>query len=296
MDQEFDVVVCGSGAGGMTAALCAAQAGLRAVVLEKAAVYGGTTAASGGGIWIPCNAQMGAAGFSDSDAEALGYLRLLIGEAVPQARLEAYVRNAREMVAFMDREFGVRFNVVPKYPDYFPHKPGGKEGARSMQPAVVDGRELGEEFGRMRPAFPSTQVFGRIAMDQVEAHTLFARSAGWLWLTLKLIFNYYTDFAWRRRTARDRRLTMGQALVASLRLALLRRNVPLWLDTRLDSLVVEQGRVTGVTAVRAGQPVRLAARRGVVLATGGFESNQALREQYLPAPTQAAWTAARSWT
>jgi 3-oxosteroid 1-dehydrogenase len=291
-NQEFDVVVAGSGAGGMTAALCAAQMGLKAVVIEKAEVYGGTTAVSGGGIWVPCNDQMAAVGYSDSAADALAYLKLLTAGEVPQARLEAYVANAREMVRYLDRELGVRFRVVPKYPDYYPDKPGGKDGARSMQPAVVDAAGLGDEFDRQRPGFPSTKVLGRFAMDQVEAHVLFAKSPGWWWILLKLVWNYVTDFAWRRRTPRDRRLTMGEALVASLRLAMLRKNVPLLLGTKLESLVTEQGRVTGVVATQQGKTLRLAARKGVVLATGGFESNQALREQYLPAPTQAAWSAA----
>jgi 3-oxosteroid 1-dehydrogenase len=291
MDQQFDVIVCGSGAGGMTAALCAKQLGLSSVVVEKAEVYGGTTAVSGGGIWIPCNDQMASAGFSDSDAEALTYLKHLIGADVPPSKLEAYVRNAREMVKELDA-LGVRFEVVPRYPDYYPDKPGGKEGARSMQPAAVDARELGEEFERQRPAFGSTKVFGRVSMDQVEAHKLFARAPGWIGLTLKLFWNYFTDFSWRRRTRRDRRLTMGEALVASLRLALRRQDVPLMLGTRLDSLITEQGRVVGVVVTRNGQPQRLLARRGVVLATGGFESSQALREQYLPAPTRTEWTAA----
>src|SRR5512146_1489019 len=133
-DQQFDVIVAGSGAGGMTAALCCQQLGLSTVLIEKSAHYGGTSAVSGGGIWIPCNDQMEGAGFKDSEAEALAYLRLLIGNDVPQARLEAYVRTAREMVRHLAQHFDVRFNVVPKYPDYYPDKPGGKEGARSMQP------------------------------------------------------------------------------------------------------------------------------------------------------------------
>jgi len=180
VDHQFDVIVAGSGAGGMTAALCCAQLGLHTVLIEKSDRFGGTSAVSGGGIWIPCNDQMPGTGFSDSDAEALTYLKHLIGDAVPQSKLETYVRNAREMVKHMAEQFDVRFRVVPKYPDYYPDKPGGKDGARSMQPAIVDAAELGEEFFRQRPAFASTQVFGRIAMDQVEAHTLFARSTGWI--------------------------------------------------------------------------------------------------------------------
>ena len=291
-DRQYDVVVAGSGAGGMTAALCCAQLGLSTVLIEKSDRYGGTSAVSGGGIWIPCNDQMAAAGFSDSEADALGYLRTLIGNDVPAAKLEAYVRNARQMVAHLGRHFDVQFAVVPKYPDYYPEKPGGRSGARSMQPLAMDARELGNEFERQREPFKSTLVLGRIAMDQVEAHTLFARSAGWIWLMLKLLWNYWTDLRWRRRTWRDRRLTLGQGLVGQLRRAMLARNVPLLLEAGLESLVSEQGRVTGVVVRQHGKVVRLGARRGVVLATGGFESSQALREQYLKAPTRAQWTAA----
>lgn len=292
VDQQYDVVVCGSGAGGMTAALCAGQLGLSAVVIEKSDRYGGTSAVSGGGIWIPCNDQMAGAGMPDSEAEALTYLKHLIGSDVPASKLEAYVRYAREMVGYLAQHLDVRFSVVPKYPDYYPDKPGGKAGARSMQPVPVDALELGAEFERQREPLRSTLVLGRIAMDQVEAHTLFARSAGWVWLTIRLLWNYWTDFSWRRRTWRDRRLTLGQALTGSLRLAMLRRQVPLLLETGLQSLIAEQGRVTGVVVQQRGKTLRLGARRGVIIATGGFESNQSLREQYLRAPTQAQWTAA----
>jgi 3-oxosteroid 1-dehydrogenase len=292
MDQQFDVIVAGSGAGGMTAALCCRKLGLSSVVLEKADVYGGTTAVSGGGIWIPCNPQMAALGIADSEADALTYLTYLTGGEVPQARLEAYVRNAREMVGYMDRELGVRFEVVPKYPDYYPDKPGGKAGARSLQPVAQDARTLGAEFDRQREPFKGTLVLGRVAMDQIEAHTLFGRAQGWLWLMLKLMWNYWTDFSWRRKTWRDRRLTLGQGLAASLRLAMLKTDVPLLLNTKLESLITEQGRVTGVVVTQNGKTLRLGARKGVVLATGGFESSQELRERYLPKPTQAQWTAA----
>src|SRR6185436_18509050 len=108
-DQTFDVVVVGSGAGGMTAALCCQQLGLNTVLIEKSDLYGGTSAVSGGGIWIPCNDQQAGTGFTDSDAEALTYLKHLIGNDVPLAKLEAYVRSAREMVKHLASAFDVRF-------------------------------------------------------------------------------------------------------------------------------------------------------------------------------------------
>jgi 3-oxosteroid 1-dehydrogenase len=291
-DQEYDVVVVGSGAGGMTAALCAQAQGLSAVVLEKTDRYGGTSAVSGGGIWIPCNEQIKGAGLDDSEAEALTYLKHLTAGEVPEARLSAYVKNAREMVRHMAQTFGVRFRSVAKYPDYFPDAPGGKPGARTMEPAEFDAARLGNEFERQREPYKGTLVLGRIAMDQVQAHTLFARARGWVWLTLGLLWNYWTDFAWRKRTWRDRRQVLGQGMVAALRHAMLEREIPLHYETALDQLIEDNGRVIGVSATQNGKTLRIAARRGVVLAAGGFESNQQMREQYLPQPTQTGWSAA----
>lgn len=291
-NQEYDVVVVGSGAGGMTAALCAQSQGLSAVILEKAAVYGGTTAVSGGGIWIPCNDQMPGTGVSDTYEEALTYMKYLTEGEVPQERIEAYLKNAPEMVRYMQNSFGVKFRPVAKYPDYFPDKPGGKPGARTMEPLEFDASQLGEEFERQREPYKGTLVLGRLSMNQVEAHMLFGQAPGWLWLTFRMMWNYWTDFVWRRRTWRDRRMTLGQALVGQLRHALLRQKVPLQLNTGLDELVQEGGRVTGVLVTQEGRKLRIGARRAVVLATGGFESNQQMREQYLPNPTQASWSAA----
>lgn len=295
-DQQFDVIVVGSGAGGMTAALCAQAQGLSAVVIEKSDKYGGTTAVSGGGIWIPCNDQMAAVGVPDSYEEALVYMQHLTGGEVPRSRIEAYLKNAPEMVRYLARTFGVQFRPVAKYPDYFPSLPGGKPGARTMEPLEFDAAKLGDEFERQRAPYPGTQVLGRLSMNQVEAHTLFSRSTGWIWLMVKMMLRYWLDIGWRRKSRRDRRMTLGQALVAQLRHALLQRNVPLMLETALESLVedasIEGGRVTGVVVQQAGQSRRFGARRAVILATGGFESNPQMREQYLPKPTDTAWTAA----
>jgi 3-oxosteroid 1-dehydrogenase len=290
-DQTFDVIVVGSGAGGMTAALCSQDNGLSALVIEKQNLYGGTTAVSGGGIWIPCNDDIPKVGGTDSPEEALTYLNIITGGEVPPRRLETYVRNAVLMVRHM-AQFGVKFKAVKKYPDYFPDKPGGKPGYRTMEPLDFDASTLGAEHERLRRQYPGTLLMARISMDQVEAHTLFTRGPGWILLTLRMMCRYWFDFAWRRRSSRDRRMVLGQALAGSLRKAMLDRKVPLWLETAFESLITENGRVVGVNAVRNGQRLRLIARHGVVLASGGFESNQQMREQYLPKPTSTAWTAA----
>lgn len=290
-DQQFDVIVVGSGAGGLTAALCAQSLGLTAVVLEKTDRYGGTSAVSGGGIWIPCNDQMPDTGIADSVEEALTYMKHLTGGEVPLPRIEAYVRTASEMVRHLGG-LGVKFRPVAKYPDYFPDKPGGKPGARTMEPLEFNAAQLGAEFENQREPYRGTLVLGRVSMNQVEAHTLFARTPGWIGLTMRMMWKYWTDFGWRRRTWRDRRMTLGQALIGALRHAMLQRRIPLLLNTGLDELVEKGGRVTGVAVTQNDRKLRLGAKRGVILATGGFESNQQMREQYLPKPTSAAWTAA----
>lgn len=291
-DQEYDVIVVGSGSGGMTAALCAQGHGLSAVVLEKSDKYGGTSAVSGGGIWIPCNDDIARTGGRDSYEEALTYLKTVIGDEVPQARIEAYLKNAPEMVRYLAKTFGVRYHNVPKYPDYYPNKPGGKEGWRSMQPEEFDAARLGPEFDRQRESFKGTLLMGRIAMDQIEAHTLFSRGPGWIGLTIRMLLKYWLDLRWRLKTHRDRRQVLGQGMVAALRYAMLRNGVPLQLETGMESLVEENGRVVGVTVRQNGRSLRYRAKRGVVLACGGFESNPQMREQYLARPTKVEWTAA----
>ncbi|HEY0974952.1 MAG TPA: FAD-dependent oxidoreductase [Solimonas sp.] len=291
-DQEYDVVVVGSGGGGMTTALVAHGHGMKAVVVEKADKYGGTSAVSGGGIWIPCNDDIARTGGSDSYEEALTYLKHTVGDSVPQSRIEAYLKNAPEMVRYLARTFGVIYRNVPKYPDYYPKKPGGKTGWRSMQPEAFDAAKLGAEFDNQRESFKGTLLMGRIAMDQIEAHTLFSRGPGWIRLTIGMLLKYWFDFSWRRKTHRDRRQVLGQGMVAALRYAMLKNDIPLHLSTGLESLVEEGGRVTGVVVQQNGRTLRYKARRGVVLACGGFESNQQMRDQYLAKPTQVEWTAA----
>ena len=291
-DETHDVIVIGSGAGGMTAALCAQGHGLSSVVIEQAAVYGGTSAVSGGGIWIPCNDGMPDTGISDSPEEALAYLKHLTGGEVPLPRLEAYVSQAPKMVRHLKNAFGVEFRPVAKYPDYFPNEAGGKPGARTMEPVPFDAGQLGDAFNTQREPYKSTLVLGRISMDQVQAHVLFSRAKGWIWLTMKLMWRYWSDLGWRRKTWRDRRQVLGQALVASLRTAMLRKQVPLQLETSLEGLIEESGRITGVTVTRGGKTLRLRANHGVVIASGGFEANQQMREQYLPQPTKKTWSAA----
>lgn len=291
-DHVYDVIVVGSGAGGMTAALSCQTLGLSVLVVEKADVYGGTAAVSGGGIWVPCNDQIKALGKQDSPEQAMTYLKHLVGAAVPESKLRAYVDAARQMVNELKDAHGVNFRAVGIYPDYFPNEPGGMEGGRSMEPLAFDLSQLGDEFERLREPYKGTLVMGRMAMDQVEAHTLMSRGAGWVWLTLKMVLRYCTDLRWRLRTWRDRRATLGQSLVGQLRHAMQNKQLPLWLNTGFESLVQDGDRVAGIVVKQEGENLRLGASRGVILACGGFEANQSMREEFLPQPTQAEWSVA----
>ncbi|WP_416052993.1 FAD-binding protein [Cupriavidus basilensis] len=291
-DTTYDVVVVGSGAGAMTAALRAYDLGLTVLLVEKSPHYGGTTAISGGGIWIPCNDQIQSLGGNDSYEEAVAYLRDVVGEDFDLNRIHAYLKNGPEMVQYLATRAQTHFHAVPRYPDYYPDRTGGKPGYRTMEPAAFDARRLGDVFDELRAPSPATLVGGRIALTQIEAHTIVAKESGWLGLLARLAFRYATDLRWRCRTRRDRRLTLGNALVASLRAALAHRSIPLWLNTPMRTLHAHDARVTGVAVERQGREYNVRARCAVVLACGGFESSQEMRDQYLPKPTQAEWTAA----
>jgi 3-oxosteroid 1-dehydrogenase len=290
-DEVCDVLVVGSGAGGMTAALRAHDLGLKVLLVEKSELYGGTSAVSGGGIWIPDNHRIVELGGSDSAEEAIAYLRAATQGEIADGRIEAYVAHGREMVEYLERHSRVRFEAQAAYSDYYPELPGGKPGYRSMDPLPFDAAELGEEFLRMRPPSPGTLMMGRMAMTMKEARVLLCRGPGWLGLTCKVMWRYWRDLTGRRLSRRDRFLTLGNALIGALRRSLLDRQTRLWLNCALEALIEADGRVQGARLQYAGQSLRVQTRHGVVIAAGGFERNQQMREQYHPQPSQAAWSA-----
>jgi 3-oxosteroid 1-dehydrogenase len=275
--DEFDLVVVGSGGGGMTAALAAVDAGLSVVVIEKGAKFGGSTGISGGGIWVPNNPTLRKAGHDDSRASVLEYLTTITGGKVAPARLAAYVDHGPAAMALLERSRWVRFAWTKGYADYHPELPGGRPAGRSIEAKPFDTRKLGEDEAYQRP----NNMKGPLG----------------LWVTAK----DYHDLAMVKRTWQGRRASLraawrvssnavrrrhmatgGRALVARMRMALKDAGVPLWLETSMTSLVVEDGRVTGIVATRDGAEVRIHGRKGVLLAAGGFDHNRAMRDRYLP--------------
>jgi 3-oxosteroid 1-dehydrogenase len=292
-DYSYDVVVVGSGNGGLTAALCSYEMGTRDVlVIEKSALYGGTSSISGGGVWIPGNRYARAAGAEDSVDKARTYLRQLITEEeVPAYQLDAFLENGPKMVDFLHERSRVRYVTLEHYPDYYTNLEGAMEGHRSMEPETFSAHELGDEWRRLRRTHPMMHLGGVIGITQVEAALLIGQQPGWWKIAARLAAAYLVDIPWRIRDRYHRRLATGCAGVARLRASLLDRDIPLWLGTPMTRLIDEEGQVLGVEVTRNGVPLRIRARKGVILAAGGFEHNQAMREQYLPRPTDHRWSA-----
>ncbi|MEU4691633.1 3-oxosteroid 1-dehydrogenase [Actinoplanes sp. NPDC023714] len=279
--EEFDVVVAGSGAAGMTAALTAAQHGLTAVVVEKAPVFGGSTARSGGGLWLPGNEVLtaAAAGAREPDGDASAYLAHVAGAEVPVARQKAFLAYGPEMLAFVRSHTPLDFAWVPGYPDYHPEAPGGLARGRTIEPRPLDARAAGPDLDDLAP--PYLAAPNGMAVTAVDFR--------WLSLGLRHARSVSTAGRLAVVTAADRlrkrrRLTMGQALAAGLRAGLRAAGVPVRLGVPMTGLIVEGGRVTGIEC----GDVTLRARRGVVLASGGFEHNERMRRQFQGIGT--SWT------
>lgn len=281
-DHEVDVLVVGSGAGGLAAAISAADGHGQVLVIEKGDRYGGTSATSGGGIWIPNSRLAQAAGLQDSEEEAFTYVRQQSAPNVPDELIRAYIRRAPEMLDWLQASTPVRYHSVP-YPDYHVEYPGGKPGFRTHLPAELDGRPLGRDIDTLQHPSPAASLFGVINWRFEETQALLFRLPGWRKMLVRMLWRYASDLPHRLRSSKDRFLTLGNALVGGLRIALNQRGVPLWLRTRLLELVVERGQVTGAVVMRDGKRMRIGARRGVVLAAGGFERNALLRQRHLPA-------------
>jgi 3-oxosteroid 1-dehydrogenase len=283
--DAVDVVVVGSGAAGMTAALTAAHRDLSVVVVEKAPHFGGSTARSGGGIWIPNNAVLRRAGVSDTPENAAAYLDHLLGDTVPEPRRLALLRHGPPMLDFVLATTPLRFSWVPGYADYYPEAPGGLAAGRSIEPQPFDARVLGPELERLAPPYIAAPAGFVITAADFRWLNLVARHPRGL-LRAGRVFG-------RRvlgRLSGRRVLTMGQALVAGLRAGLLAAQVPVELGIPLVDLHVEDERVTGVRVLRDGAEQVLHARLGVVVASGGFEHNAAMRARYQRAPIGTAWT------
>mgnify|MGYP001766259797 FL=1 len=293
-DKEVDVLVVGSGAGGMLSALVAAKNHADVLIVEKEKLWGGTSATSGAGIWIPASDQAAAAGFHDNVDDAFKYVRALSADNVPDENIRAYVENASKMLRWMGSNTEIEYHAFP-YPDYHAENPGGSPtGYRTHMPLPLDGKQLGDDVRTLRFASPAASLFGYLNWHFDETYILLFRAKGWWWHLAKSLMRYWLDWPFRFTSRKDRRLTLGNALAGGLRLALNKAKVPLWLDSGLEELVSENGRVVGAVVRRDGKAMRIRARKGVILAAGGFDKNQAMRDAHAPLYPNALYSGGTS--
>ncbi len=289
LPAEVDVVVVGAGGAGMSAALAAKKQGLETVLLEKSGHFGGSTARSGGGVWMPGNYALRAAGQADPIDESKRYLDSIVGDVVPKERRDTYLDRGPEVLDFIRDNTPLRFTWVPDYADYHPEAPGGRVAGRSCEPIPMDASFLGDELDRLHPQYTKAPANMIVTQAMFRKISLGLRTVGGPITMVKvLLARIWAGLRGRRMYA------MGNAIAIGLRKGLIDADVPLHYDTELVGLVIEDGRVVGVrvkqvTDTGAVEHV-VRARRGVILGSGGFERNLELREKYQPQPTSVDWT------
>ena len=278
-DLTVDLLVVGSGAGGLAAALVAAKHGAKVLLVEKGEQLGGTTATSGGVLWIPDNDQARQQGLGDSSAKSHNYLRHELGDFYREDMIEAFLRNGNAAVAYLEQHTDLKFDVIP-WPDYHPSQVDGMLKGRSMVTRPFDGRLLGKDFNTVRPPVHRLMILGGLMVQADEIPYFlnpFASFKAFRHVVVK-VAKYAID---RLQYPRGTDVRYGNALVSRALLTLRKTDAQIWLKTRFESLVrAQDGRVVGALVMRDGSPVRVRARKGVVLASGGFPHNPELRKKY----------------
>lgn len=290
-DEIFDVLVVGSGCGGLTAALTAdIAAPAKVLVIEKSHLIGGTSATSGGVIWIPDNHLGKEKGAKDSIAEAKQYLQATIPEdEFNEPLIDTYLDQGPKMVKFMEDNTDARYTSLEHYPDYFQDAPGVKLGNRALEPLPVSADTLDDDVDNLHPSGPQTIVFGRYGVNFEESHAFTTQSPGWFKLFAKIFLTYWLDWSWRIKRKRSRRLAFGAASVTRLLSSIKKRNIPIWRSAALKEFITKDDKVLGAIIEKEGKILKVQARRGVIVASGGFGQNQEMREKYLPKPTNSDW-------
>lgn len=283
MDETYDFVVAGSGGGSLCAALVLRAAGKSVLILEKSEWVGGTTAMSGGVMWIPNNRFMNSAGIPDSREQALAYLDAAVGDradmpGASRERRAAFVDHAPKMIDFLIGQ-GIRLRRMPSYPDHY-SLPGASVPGRTVVSELFDARQLGEWKDRLRPGFLPLPA----NLDEAMQLPLMKRSKAAKKVLLRIIGRAIVD-----KLTGKQRVTAGQALQAQMLHAALKAGTEIRLQSAVRRLIVEAGRVTGVVTQKDGADWRIGARLGVLINAGGFARNQRMLDQYIPG-TSADWT------
>jgi 3-oxosteroid 1-dehydrogenase len=269
----------------MAAALTAQRNGLRAVIVEKAAHFGGSTARSGGGVWIPNNEVLRRDGVEDTAEAARTYLHSIVGDVVPAERIDTYLERGPEALSFLLANSPLRMQWVPDYSDYYPEAPGGRVGGRSVEPKPYNLKKLGAQRVHLEPDYGKSPLNVTVTQADFRWATLMMRTPRGVRRVLRIGLRWI----WSMLTRKDLAVR-GQAFVGALRVGLMQAGVPVLLNTALEDLHIEDDVIAGVVVSRDGEQRVLRAKFGVVLASGGFEHNATMRQQYQRAPIGADWT------
>jgi len=293
-DRSVDLVIAGSGGGGMVAGLAALDSGLEPLIVEKQALVGGSTGLSGGIVWLPNNPLMRADGIADSHEDGLAYLADVVGDvgapSSPQRR-EMFLTAGYEMINFLIRR-GVKMIRCAGWSDYYPNHKGGNESGRAVEGIPFDAAELGSWHDKVQP--PLAKNYGYVVLtNELRSVQYFNRSPR--------AFAVATKVFVRTAAARARRsqiLTNGSSLIAQMLKVLIDlggSQPPLWTNSAMQDLIVEDGRVVGARVSRDGVPLNVEARKGVLLAAGGFGHNKEMRRRYSgDQPNDGKWSIANA--
>jgi succinate dehydrogenase/fumarate reductase flavoprotein subunit len=278
-DTEFDMVVVGSGAAGLTAATVAALDGLRVLVIEKTERIGGTSAISGGAIWIPNNHHIAEIGLEDSRENGEIYLKNVLGNYYDDKKISAFLTYGSEMLKYLEAKTEVRYFTGP-YGDYEPEKPGAAKG-RTCGAEVFDGRRLGKDLQLVRPALPQLGAFNgmQIAVTDIAAFSTVLRNPRSFLYSAGKFVRYVIDRVFHGQATR---MVNGNALVGRLFLSAKNAGVTIWTSSQMLETVEEKGRVCGVRVLQRGAEVTVLARFGVVLASGGYGANSEMQRVNIP--------------
>lgn len=285
--KEFhcDVLVVGTGAAGMSAAVTAAHQGLNVLMVEKRARFGGTAARSGGWLWIPGTKLAKAWGHNDSPEAVKTYLRHEGGESYNEARVDAFLQNGPQAVDFFLQNTAVDFEMPLTFPDYHAEAPGAMQGGRSMVAKPFDARQLGNSLKHLEPALPELTVFGMMIGSGKDIRHLMnaTRSLQSAVYATKRLSKHF----WETLTlGRGMLLTNGNALMGRLAKSALDKNIPIWLNSPIQELLTKDGRVVGAKVKKDNDIITVYAAKGVVLAAGGFSHDVERRKaNYRHTPT-----------
>lgn len=275
---ECDVLIIGSGAGGLATALVCHHFGLKVMIVEKEAEWGGASAVASGGIWAPLNSLSASLGIPDGIDQARRYLQETCPNSV-QTQTEVFLANVGPALDFLQSHTAARFLTVRGCPDYHPEAPGGTFEGRMVWPLPIDGRELGQNFFTLRPPLKQTMLFGGmiVGVTEVNAFLRAFRSLDATLFAARRLAGYLRD---RLTAPRGYALQNGNALVARLGKSVFDAGIPINLNTAMKSLTVEGGTVVGAIVQRSGVDTAIKARSGIVLATGGGSRSAEFRRRY----------------